>query len=185
MGKRGAKSINLLSPVKPPEETFTIFYNWVLSVGKILLILIQIIVVAVFAVRLYLDKANNDLTKEINDNIAVLSRPEVREEEELYRRIQFLFDDIAALNQKQERNAQRIVAILDSIPGYIILENFSFSHYRVTGEFIAYSFEDLKSYENFLKQSPNYNDVRLSLESDDESEIEFEVSYRVNRGGEN
>jgi hypothetical protein len=184
MRKKRTKSVNLLSPVQPPEDVFTIFYNWILTAGKILLISIQIVVIVVFVVRLYLDRANNDLTREINDNIAVLSRPEIKDEEELYRRVQFLFKDITLLDQNQERNAKRIVSILDSIPSYIILEKFSFNNYRVTGDFIAHSFEDVRAYENFLKQSPNYYDVRLSLESHDESEIEFEVSYRVRKGGE-
>ncbi len=184
MRKKLRESVNLLSPVQPPEDMFTIFYNWVVTVGKFLLISIQIVVVVVFVVRLYLDKANNDLTRDINDNMAVLSTPEIKNEEEQYRRVQLLFEDMAILDQHQARNSSRIVAILDSIPSYILLENFTFHDYLVTGEFIASSFEDLKSYENFLKQNPNYYDVRLSLESRDESEIEFDVNYRVRRGGE-
>ena len=71
--KTKRKFINLLNPVYSPNEGFVKVYEWLTSVGKYMLIVVEIVALAVFMSRFILDKENNDLTEEINSKISVLS----------------------------------------------------------------------------------------------------------------
>lgn len=186
MGKKLPKSINLIDTIYAPGDTFTVFYEWSFTVGKYLLIFVQAIVIIVFLIRLTVDKINNDLTHDINNQVEVLLRSGLREKEGKYRQFQILFKDIENLSQNQEKNARKIVSVLDSIPEDIDLENFSFSSNSIGAAFKADSLEDVRRYESFLKQNPGYSNVSLNLEKKgtEETEIEFSVSYIIGQGEE-
>ena len=180
MGKKLPKSINLIETINPPGDTFTIFYEWTFTIGKYLLIFVQVIIIIVFIIRLSVDKINNDLTNDINNQVELLLQAGVRENEGRYRNFQALFEDLDYLYENRAVHARTIVSILDSIPSDIELENFSFNNGRVSSSFIASSLDDIQSYENFLKQSPEYTDVRINLEIVSDEEYEFSANYNIN-----
>ncbi len=180
MGKRLPKSINLIETINPPGDTFTIFYEWAFTVGKYLLILVQIIVIAVFVVRLTVDRINNDLTNDINNRVELLLQANVQENEGRYRNLQTFFEDLDYLDKNQVKHARTIISILDSIPSNITLETYSFNNKRITSTFVTDSLDNAHRYENFLKQSPEYSDVRITLEVVSEDMIEFNASYIIN-----
>ncbi len=186
MSKKLPKSINLMDTINPPGDTFTIFYEWSFKIGKYLLIFVQILVIAVFVVRLTVDKINNDLTRDINSRVELLTAGDMQKNEIKYRMFEVLFEDLNTLDSDREKNSRRIVSVLDNIPGDISLENYSFSDNSVTGRFVADSLSEVRSYESFLKQNPDYSDVSLNLEKteQDAGSIEFRVSYDIIREGE-
>jgi|GEM_PF-2926018 len=179
--KLPTKSVNLLSPIQPPQDTFSMLYDWAFSVGKFLLIFVQIVVIAVFITRLYWDQVNNDLTREINEKAAVLAQEDMQEREVLYRRLHSLFDDLNTLNTSQPRNARTVVVVLENVPRNVYLEDYSFNNGRLSKDFYAHDFADVREYERFLKGHPNHYDVSLELErtGDIDREIEFSVSYMI------
>lgn len=186
MSKKLPKSINLMDTVNPPGDTFTIFYEWSFKIGKYLLIFVQILVIAVFVMKLTVDRINNDLTRDINTRVDLLTADDMQKNEIKYRMLEVLFLDLEELDSDRERNARRVVSVLDNIPDEISLENYSFSENRITGSFVADTLSDVRSYESFLKQSPEYANVSLSLEKTaaDDGIIEFNVSYDIIREGE-
>lgn len=183
MGKKPVQSVNLLEPMLPPQGALTMLYNWVFNVGRVLLVIVQIVVIGVFIFRLDVDRVNNDLTRDINDKIAILGNSEIREEEHLYRKVQSFFYEIDDLDKYQHRNARTIVSILDSLPSDIYIDTISFTNHRVSTEFYVEDFESAWSYETFLKQHPNYYDVNFVLErtGSDDAYIEGSTSYRIRK----
>jgi hypothetical protein len=181
MVKKLPKSINLIDTINPPGETFTIFYEWSFTVGKYLLIFAQVVVIAVFIMRLYVDRINNDLTMDINKQVEFLMQGDLRANEAKYRNIQKLFNDLALLDANHEKNSRKIVSVLDSVPNSVTLLDFSFATNRVGANFIASSLEDIRRYEAFLKQNPEYSNVSLNLEKKgaEDQEIEFSVTYLI------
>ncbi len=181
MVKKLPKSINLIDTINPPGETFTIFYEWSFTVGKYLLIFAQVIVIAVFIMRLYVDRINNDLTMDINKKVDLLMQGNLRANEAKYRNIQILFQDLALLDTNHEKNTKKIISVLDSVPNSVTLLDFSFSTNRVGANFMASSLEDIRRYEAFLKQNPEYTNVNLNLEKkgSEDKKIEFSVTYLI------
>ncbi len=184
MEKKLPNSINLIETINPPGDTFTIFYEWTFTVGRYLLIFVQIIVILVFIIRLTVDRINNDLTHDINNQVELLLQADVRQNEAKYRNFQVLLKDLDLLDETQVKHARTIVAVLDSIPSEIVLDSFSFNNKRVSSTFLAESLDDIQRYENFLKQSPEYSDVRINLEIVSDDEYEFSANYIIDKGEE-
>ncbi len=179
MRKKLPKSINLVESINTPGDAFTIFYEWAFIVGRYLLVFVQILVVLVFVMRLTVDKINNDLTKEINNQVEVLLQSGVKENEGVFRNFQAFFYDLDYLDETQVKNSRRIVSVLDNIPEDIELLSYSFSSNRINCDFEASSLEDIKNYEAFLKQSPEYSNVRLELKKLGDENYEFSVNYII------
>lgn len=179
MRKKLPNSINLVESIHTPGDTFTIFYEWSFTVGKYLLIFIQIIVIAVFAVRLNVDRINNDLTEDINNQVDLLMQADIKINEAKYRRFQLLFDDLDKLEKEQEKNSRKIVSILDSMPEEIFLDSFTYNRDSVSSSFDANSLDDVRRYETFLKQRPDFSRVRLSLQKIGDERYEFSVNYVI------
>jgi len=53
MPKKISDSINLLQPLEAPEDAFAKIYDWILSVGRYLLVIVEIGVLAVFFSRFF------------------------------------------------------------------------------------------------------------------------------------
>ncbi len=182
MSKKLPRSVNLIETIAPPGDAFTIFYEWTFRIGKYLLIAVQVIVIAVFVMRLSVDKLRNDLTVEINNQVDFLMQPEFRENEAKYRTLQVLFEDFSKLDKAHVKNARKVISVLDSVPGGVTLERFSFSNNdKITTTFQSLSLEEVRKYESFLKQNPAYSDVSLNLEQKGEGgeDIEFRVNYTI------
>ena len=54
ISKKQPKAINLLDPVYSPHDTFSKAYDWMVNIGKYLLIFVEIIVLGVFFSRFIL-----------------------------------------------------------------------------------------------------------------------------------
>lgn len=179
MGKRLPNSINLIETINPPGDTFTIFYEWAFTIGKYLLIFIQVMVIVVFVVRLTVDRINNDLTNDINNQVDLLLQADVQQNESKYRNLQIFLKDLDQLSETQTKHARTIISVLDSIPSDIRLESFTFNNKRISTVFVTSSLDNVHRYENFLKQSPEYSDVRISLEVLPDDEVEFTANYII------
>lgn len=179
MGRKLPKSINLIETINAPGDTFTIFYEWTFTIGKYLLIFVQIMVIVVFVVRLTVDRINNDLTNDINNQVEILLQSDIRENEGRYRNFQTFFKDLDDLDAKQVKHARTIISTLDNIPSDITLEAYSFNNKRINSTFVTNSLENAHRYENFLKQSPEYSNVSISLEILPDETVEFVANYII------
>lgn len=180
MAKKIPKAINLLEPMTAPDDVWTGMYNWIFDVGKYLLVGVQVVVLGVFFSRFILDRINNDLTEDINDQVVTLDKPFFKQGEIRYNNILDLSYDIDQAQQTQNKNATDIGGIISSIPREIELKRFTYSDGNVNLSLESADLEAIKDYENKLGTSPLYSDVKVSLtKSGFESEVEFTVSFKI------
>lgn len=181
--KKELGTINLLNPMNPPQDAFSLIYNWLNSAGKFILIIVEGVVLVAFFTRFILDKQNNDLTEAINNKVTVLSEASLRKEELYFNNINALLQDISNLTKSQELASVNIAAILDSIPADIRLTDFQYYQNTVSMSFIASSFDSISNYESDLDDNPNYQNVSVNLNKEsssaDVNAIKFSVSFEL------
>lgn len=182
MAQEIPKTINLLNPVTRPDDTWSRVYDWIFNLGKYLLVGVQLIVLAVFFSRFWIDKSNNDLTDNINDQVETLSIPILKQGEIRYNNLHALLADINTINTTQKINSTVLGSIIETVPNNIALDRFSFNEDTVSMTLIATDFATLYAYESSLKQNPLYKDVTLNLKKDSgDSNIEFSITLKIAR----
>lgn len=177
-----SQSINFLEPVKKPTDIWANAYVWLVTVGKYLLLVVEIVVLGVFVSRFILDRRNNDLTKEINTKVALLSNETWKKNAAKYENFQILISDIGRIRENQVKNSSYVSEIINGVPAALSLESFTFTEGKISLFLTTTSFEAFNNYETAIKNNPNYGDVNVSIVKED-SEIEIRISfYIINEG---
>jgi hypothetical protein len=180
MASKVPKSINLLDPVTTPGDLWSGLYDWVFSVGKYLLVTVQVVVLAVFFSRFIFDKKNNDLTDDINDQVDALEDPFFRSREIKYLNLHDLLEDIDILEEYQITNAEEIGGLLSSIPQELRLEQFAFNDGGVNMSFSSDNEDAIKLYERQLDENPLYGNVSVSFsQSGNTNDVSFAVIFSI------
>lgn len=174
-------SIDLLNPINPPSDLWTSIYNWVFKVGRYILVGVEAALLIAFFSRFVLDEINNDLTKEINDKVTLLSNSEFRSQEVKFQNIHSLLADVREISKKQEINSGIIAQLTSSIPGTLQLQNFSFNSGKVTMTIKSTSIKAVKDYEFSLRQNSKYKDVLVTLSKTGikSDEIDVTISFTI------
>ena len=157
------KSINFLDPVAGPADVWAHAYQWMFEVGKYMLIVVEIIALGVFLARFVLDEKNNDLTRDINDQVALLSGGSWQQDSITYENIQGLLADVGRISQGQKINSVIIDEIRDGIPSALRVKNFSFSNGRINLALETTDFKSFKDYESAIKSNPSYENVSFTV----------------------
>jgi hypothetical protein len=177
------KSINFMEALYDPTDVWSSAYIWLVSIGKYLLIGVQIIVLGVFFSRLVLDGRNNDLTEEINNKVVLLSNDTWKRNAFLFENYQILLEDVKRIREGQTINSLQIRELISGVPGSLVLEGLSFSEGRVSLRLSSNNLNSVKDYESALKNNPMYEDVKFSITKED-AEISVGVSFYLNTEGE-
>ena len=184
MAQKIIGTINLLNPMNPPQDFFSLAYEWLNTAGKLILVIVEVIVLAAFFTRFVYDKRNNDLTETINNKVAVLSEPSLQKEEIYFSNMNLLLSDIENLSTSQKISSIQISSILDDIPADIRLVDFQFYENKVSMSFVASSFDSISNYESDLDDNPHYENVSVTLDKDKNDSnvgtIKFSVSFDLN-----
>lgn len=88
-----AKSINFLDPINKESDMLSGAFVWIGTIGKNLLIVVEIIVLGAFGARFFMDEKSNDLTEEINAQINVLENDTWKQSTVRYGNLQNLLVD--------------------------------------------------------------------------------------------
>jgi hypothetical protein len=178
-GKNDApKSINFMSPVTRPSDVWANAYEWMFQIGKYMLIFVQLVALGVFVARFIVDEKNNDLTKDINDQVAILSGGSWRQDSITYENIQDLLADIDRISREQKINSVYINEIRDGIPSALGVESLSFSNGRISLNVVTTDFQAMKQYESGLKSNRNYEGVRFDITKND-AVYEVSISFSL------
>jgi hypothetical protein len=172
------KSINFMEPVTRPTDIWANAYEWMFTVGKYMLIVVELVALGVFVARFIIDETNNDLTRDINDQVAILSGGEWRQDSITYENIQNLMGDIDIIAQGQKRNSVVIDEVRNGIPYGLQVLRFSFSNGRVSLSLQTTDFKAFKDYESSIKNNPNYESVSVSTTKNG-SVFDIRVSFVV------
>ncbi|HVX92561.1 MAG TPA: hypothetical protein VHA74_00415 [Candidatus Dojkabacteria bacterium] len=180
MPKTQKRTINLLEPIGQPSDAWTAIYNWVLNVGRYLMLSIEILVLAVFFSRFILDRQNNDLTNQINDNVTILSNQQFRNQEVFFQNLNSLFFDITTIKSQQPLNSNEISSVLSSIPSGLKVDNFTFDNNRISMNVSGTDITVIKNYEFSLRQNPQYGSVAFTVSRSGLNSSLYTVSISFN-----
>jgi hypothetical protein len=172
------KSINFLNPVDNPTNVWAHAYDWMFQIGKYMLIIVEIIALGVFISRFILDEKNNDLTKDINNQVAILSGGSWKQDSITYENIQALLVDIDRIGDGQKKNSTVINEVRNGIPSTLKVLSFSFSNGRFAINLETTNFKALKDYESALKNNGNYQGVVFRVTKNG-SVYEISVNFSV------
>lgn len=174
------KSIDFMQPVSRPNDVWANAYDWMFSIGKYMLIVVEVIALGVFIARFFIDERSNDLTRDVNDQVAVLSGGNWKQDSITYENIQSLLGDIGRIKDGQQINSVIIDEIRNGIPYGLQVKTFSFSNGRVSLSLETTDFKSFKDYESAIKSNSNYEDVSFSTTKND-TVYEIRVSFVVNQ----
>lgn len=175
---KNKKSINLLEPVYASHDSFTLAYDWLVTIGKYLLIFVELVVLGVFFSRFILDRQNGNLDEEIEKQISLLRSEPWVSNNILYSRYQKLLADLKNVKNGQRINSSVVSEIVSGIPITLTLNSFSLNENMVSMSFSATSLEAVKIYESALKENERYSDVSFNI-SKDETDITVAVSFNL------
>lgn len=178
--KKSPQSINFLESVYAPTDIWSRAYIWLVEVGKYLLIAVELVVLGVFFSRFVIDKKNNDLTEEINDNVAIISNESWRQKNILFENYQNLLSDVGSIRKEQEKNLSSTIIseLIGGIPSLLVLDNFAFTDERVSMGFTTTSSKTVSNYESALKNNPEYSDVLFNIVKE-KSDISLRVTFNL------
>jgi hypothetical protein len=176
------KSINFMEPVTRPTDIWANAYEWMFQVGKYMLIVVEVIALGVFIARFVVDEQNNDLTRDINDQVTILSGGSWKQDSLTFENIQNLLGDVERIEQGQKRNSVQINEIRNGIPYGLKVESFSFNNGRVSLSLQTTDFQSFKDYESAIKNNPQYNQVSFSTTKDG-SVFDIRVSFVIGENG--
>ncbi len=175
-----AKSINFLDPINKESEMLTGAFVWIGTVGKNLLIIVELIVLVAFGARFFMDERSNDLTEEVNAQIAVLENDAWRQSSVRYGNLQNLLVDLKKIESGQQLNSSVISEILSNIPITLNIQSFSFNGTRASLALSTPNLNALKDYEDSLKNNSYYSDVKFNINKAGD-ELEVNVSFLINQ----
>lgn len=170
------RTIDFLNPINPPTDIWTSIYNWVFKIGRYILVGIESLLLLVFFSRFVLDEKNNDLTKEINDKVDILSNTEFKNQEILFRNTHLLLTDVNDVSKKQSLNSKTISEVTSAIPNALKLERFTFNSNKVSLYLTTNALKSIKDYEYSLRQNDKFDDIIVNINKDDTSNQQIEVN---------
>ncbi len=144
-------SINL---VKQKINYLDEFIKWALSIGRLLVIVTEIVALLTFLYRFSLDRQLIDLHTKIVQEQAIVSS--LKDQEQTYRNLQ---DRIALANTTSLSTSKKIQAFFDiqkNAPSELIFNNMSLSEQGVRFSISTRNVSSLSKFINFLK---SYKDV--------------------------
>ena len=173
------QSINFLEPVYSPTDVWANAYVWLVSVGKYLLIVVEIVVLGVFASRFVLDKQNNDLTEDINNKVELLSNDSWEQNAILFENYQTLFADVKKVSNGQNITSTTVSELISGVPSTLNVETFSYSNGKVSLYITSTNMEAVKNYETALRNNPGYSDVKFTI-SKENSNLDVRITFNLN-----
>jgi len=176
------KNLNLLQPAENPVSTWDRIYIWVFTVGRYVIIVVEMIVLLAFASRFTLDRKNNDLTDSIDVKVQMLKSQS--ETETTLRRVQSTLDNFSDMLDNQEVMSQKLQAVLEQIPPSIDVDTFSMNESAISMSCRAPNYEIIHDLERSLREDPEYAeiDIWLNKSGSEASEVDFTIRIDLPSG---
>lgn len=176
------KTLNLLQPAEKPVSTWDKIYQWVFTVGRYVIIAVELIVLVAFAMRFMLDRRNNDLKDEIDVKVKMLDAQEETEKE--LRRIQTSLSSLSGMLENQEIVSDRLEVVLNDIPSEVVIDGFAISQENISLNCRAPEYEIAGELEDDLRENPDYADISVTLSKSGPQESEVQFTILINFGQE-
>ena len=159
LGAKQKKSVNLVLREGFEHTTLGKVLTWGLSVGRIIVILTELVVIVAFLSRFWLDRMLTDLNE---DNASLKRQVEaVSTFENDFRLAQERIETFKKVTVKTEY-ADRVTDISALLPQGVTLSKISFMKREINLTGIALSEEGLAGFVSALSKSEKFQDISLS-----------------------
>lgn len=174
--------VNLLYPQGLPQKLPTLFLHWLLSYGRVILIIVEIVVLATFAMRFSLDAQISDNKELIQKNTAPITL--LADEESLIRQTQFKLQFISAHHTQNTDFAASLVKFAANTPLGLRYNNISIDNtipqqptFRISGT--ATTNTEVSYFITLLRREPSLSDIALTSLGVDQNRITFSLTGNI------
>lgn len=150
-------SINLIKNKQIP--LFDKFMNWALTVGRLIIILTEIVAVLAFIYRFSLDERLIDLHSAIKQKQAIISL--LKQDENKYRNLQDRIALASDLSEKNTKTNKIVLDIISLIPQGVKINSLTFNKDRIMINSNINSVPSLTDFINLLKDYPDIKSVSI------------------------
>lgn len=157
------KEISLL-PSEENNNTFMArFLRWVTTIGRVVIILTELIVIGAFLSRFWLDRENSDLSETLRQQKAILASTTDFENDyiSLQERLKF----IKNFYQSEPKYVESLNTLVQSIPEGIYFQNLNFSNSdsAISARINAFSYQEdiIIDFIVNLKLNPDIGSVNV------------------------
>lgn len=183
MAKKSA-SINLLKSDR--NETLNQIINWALTIGRVLVIVIELVALTAFLYRFSLDNQLQDLHTRIKQQQAIVASQ--KKNEDTYRNLQDRLTISSSFADTGQKNVKVFKDILSFAPNGMTFNNVSLFENRIRIEANVNSVIPLSVFVNALKAYPKGDTVSIDKIENKTSSAVITVSISVTlkqQGGQN
>ena len=152
--------INLLPQEDFEKQPLGKFILWAVSIGRWVVIIVDIIVICAFLSRFKLDQDKANIDEKIKVKQGIIQSLQTTEKE--FRSLQQRLTEIKNLQAKQANVVPLVSTIARVLPADVILSNFSYQEGEVRTSGIALSEEGLGKFLAGLVNSSTLTEINLS-----------------------
>ncbi len=174
---QSSASINL---VKKKANILDEILKWSLSVGRLLIILTEIVAFTTFIYRFSLDRTLIDLHTKIKGEQAIVES--IKSREATYRNLQERIFSISEISKTGNKNVEILKDIVGKTPTGITFSSFSINENKLIISANISSISSLGTFVSFLKDLPFVSSVTITaLNNNAGSSIEISLSVLLKK----
>lgn len=147
---QSSASINL---IKSKVNTLDDILKWALSVGRLLVILTELVAFSAFIYRFTLDRTLIDLHEKINQEQAIVAS--LKDKEAIYRNLQERITDASTITKSGSRNIKILNDVARLTPPEITFNSFAIENNQID---IDSDVQSISSLTNFLVLLRDYSE---------------------------
>ncbi len=156
--------------------------SWLTTVGRFIVVFTELIVIAAFISRFWLDRKNSDLSADLRQKRAILES--VVEFENDFRVVQERISQGNKLVGKNEDLASPLVVIARQIPDDIVVNNYRFNKISekstISLSILVYSESSLAQFINNIIADPEVESVRVGMIKKEKLSSGTSINLQVN-----
>lgn len=154
------------------------FLNWALTIGRLLVILVETLALGTFLYRFSLDMQIQDLKEEIKNERIIVAN--FKTSEEKFRNLQANLDLVKKIDAASEDSPGMLNDVIEMGRGYITFKNVSISANGFQIEAQTSTIAPLRTFINALKKYPPVKSVSLDKVENKTSSAMIIVSININ-----
>lgn len=151
-----SSSINL---IRNKASTFDKIMSWTLTIGRLIIILTEVVALSAFVYRFSLDEKLIELHSSIKQKQVVVSL--LKQDEDKYRNLQDRIALASTFTEKSSKSNESIQAIFNLISPGIIINNLTLNKERVNINVNASSISQLNNFVSTLKDYPQIASISI------------------------
>lgn len=168
--KKKHKHINLLPKQDFEKTTLGRILKWALTTFRFIVIIVELVVVAGFLSRFYLDVRIGDLDEEIDQKAALIESTSRFTDEKNFRRTQAKLSVLSSVYSLESSNSSLVNIISDNTPPDTRIVSISKSGTTTSIVGLSLNEQSISSFITSLNRSEGFTSVHLKrLEKDDSS----------------